>query len=653
MQHWLVWKHEERDGKKTKVPYSALGGAGKTNDPATWSTFAEALAAYEKGNYDGLGFVFTDTPYIGIDIDGVINDNEAPREIGEIIGRFNSYTEISQSGTGFHVIVKGKLPEGRRRNGQYEMYGDGSPRYFAMTGNVGNTPLPIRECQNEINAFHAQYIADKPKPATHALKWDSEIGGSSDEESLKIGLNRDGFLRELHNGSRPNGNESSDDMAFLNKLAYWCNGNRELIKHTFINSPYFSQKDEAHKRKCDRRDYLDRTIDEALADLKATAAGDNKEYRQKSAGRDFAGLETSAPAEGKTSLVKASDVPYEPPRWLIAPYFQRGRGTLIQGNNGSGKTAMVCKIAAHISTGRPILGIPVQTPGNVLILSVEDDLPVLRGRIEASGGNLDKCHFMTNIAGVTFNSPEIEAAVKQLQAKLLIFDPFQAFIGAGVRMSESNQTRPELAKLFEMADRNDCAVAILGHTGKWSADMAAVNQSLGSVDIPAAMRSILHVIEDPDDETQHIVVQVKCSNAPRGKSIRYSIGDRGGVEWLGFSDMTAEDLSVIIKRKEKGIPYENEPLVKVFNQLITDRPGGGFWAYDELKSEGAKILGFPPFSTTNDLKYKLDSSLTKELQERDGLIVTHGHRSKSQRGIRIEQYQHPQGYQTTIPQERR
>lgn len=79
----------------------------------------------------------------------------------------------------------------------------------------------------------------------------------------------------------------------------------------------------------------------------------------------------SAPA-----LIRACDVPYEPPRWTIAPYIQRGKGTLIQADNGIGKTAFVCAIAAHVTTGKPLLGIPITAPGDVLILSVEDDLPI-------------------------------------------------------------------------------------------------------------------------------------------------------------------------------------------------------------------------------------------------------------------------------------
>lgn len=358
--------------------------------------------------------------------------------------------------------------------------------------------------------------------------------------------------------------------------------------------------------------------------------------------------EASEPDTHLPLLVKASDIPYEPPRWLIAPYIQRGKGTLVQADSGIGKTAFMCAIAAHVSTGKPILNIPIVTPGNVLILSVEDDLPILRGRIEASGGDLDKCHFMTNAAGLTFNSPEIEQAVKQIHAKMVIFDPFQAFLGAAVNMDKSNQTRPELAKLFEMSDRNDCSIVIIAHMGKFSAGNSAVNRSLGSVDIPAAMRSVIQIIKNPENEFERVALHIKCSNAPKGQSITYSIGERGGVQWNGFSPLTEEDLTIITKRKEKGIPYENEPLVKVFNQMITDKPGGGFWAYEEVKSIGMKVLGFPPFSTTSDLKSKLNGSLARELQERDGLIVTCGHRSKLARGIRIEQYEHPQGYQISM-----
>ena len=231
----------------------------------------------------------------------------------------------------------------------------------------------------------------------------------------------------------------------------------------------------------------------------------------------------------------------------------------------------------------------------------------------------------------------------------VFLDPLQAFLGAKIDMFRANETRPALAKLFDMCDRNDCACAVISHMGKNGIGKSPVNQSLGSVDIPAAMRSVLHIARNPEDDTECIAVHVKSSNAPKGRSIAYSIVDRGGVEWHGFCDFSVEDLNAVQRRAEKGVPYENEPLVQVFNQLITDRPGGGFWSYADLKEKAAEILGFPPFGDPGELKRILDASLARELQKRDGLIVTYGATGHGNaRGIRITQYKVPQGYQTKI-----
>ena len=354
----------------------------------------------------------------------------------------------------------------------------------------------------------------------------------------------------------------------------------------------------------------------------------------------------------KPYLICAADIPYEPPRWTITPYIQRGKGTLIQGDNGTGKTVLACGFAAAVSSGNPIMGINVESPGSVIVLSVEDDLPILRGRIEASGGDVNRCRFVGESYQLTITSPELEELIKEVSAKLIILDPLQAFLGAKIDMFRANETRPALAALFEMCDRNDCACLIVGHNGKNVVNKSAVNMALGSVDIPASMRSIIHLITNPDDPEERLAIHIKCSNARKGKTLAYGVDDMGGVEWHGFSDFTMEDLNSLSDRKKKPIPtpYENEPLVQVFNQLITDRPGGGFWSYANLKEEGAKILGFPPFDGVGDLRKKLDAGLARELQKNDSLIVTHSQTGTGNaRGIRIQRYKIPDGYQTKMP----
>lgn len=656
---WCLWKYETVGERRTKVPYSPLGGKANSANRATFTSFDKAAAAYQKGGYDGLGMgIFNG--FCAVDIDHCI-DHDAPggSKISDmaqdIINTMDSYTEMSPSGKGIRILFKAqgfqydksKYYINNQKRG-LEVYIEGATKkYVTVTGMSWGKwgQKPVAERGEQIAQVLEKYMRrQETKPVQPAYT------RLSAPDYLRRGLERDKRFRALWDGHRENTDESGNDLALFNKLAYWCNKDEGLMLDAFLRSPYAAQKDDAHQKKIQREDYLHSTAQMAIAGCQRTAADDDAGFQQGRAGYSpsvgqYIGEDT------KPVLARASDVPYEPPRFLIPPYFLKGKGTLIQADPGTGKTAFMCAIAATVSNGQPLLGIPVADPGNVLILSVEDDLPVLRGRIEASGGNLDNCYFMTNAAGMTFNSPEVEQAIKDIEAVMVIFDPFQAFLGASVDMFRANEIRPELAQLFDMCDRNDCACAIIAHTGKASRDISAVLRALGSVDIPAAMRSIIQITRNPDNEDECIAVHIKSSNAPKGRSIAYQIGERGGVTWNGFHPMTEADLYTITKRKEKGVPYENEPLVKVFNQLIADRPGGGFWSYEELKAEGAKICGFPPFSSVNDLRAKLDGGLARELQENDGLIVTCGRKSKGDRGIRIEQYAHPQGYQTKIPQD--
>jgi putative DNA primase/helicase len=130
---WVVWK--AGGDKPDKVPYSArTGRRASSTDLLTWSTFQEALEAYESGEYAGVGFVFSSAdPYTGIDLDDCVDgDGEIALWALEIVRYFDSYTELSATGTGLHVIVRGEIPN--RRKGAVEVYS--SKRYFTVTGHV-------------------------------------------------------------------------------------------------------------------------------------------------------------------------------------------------------------------------------------------------------------------------------------------------------------------------------------------------------------------------------------------------------------------------------------------------------------------------------------------------------------------------------------
>jgi putative DNA primase/helicase len=121
---------------KEKVPYIAGGvGRASSTDSLTWRTFEEAVQALQTGRYDSIGFVFSSgDPFAGVDL-----DNCRDPETGELeewaqktIKVLDGYTEVSPSGTGVHIIVRGKAPNKKR--GQVEAYS--SERFFTVTGEM-------------------------------------------------------------------------------------------------------------------------------------------------------------------------------------------------------------------------------------------------------------------------------------------------------------------------------------------------------------------------------------------------------------------------------------------------------------------------------------------------------------------------------------
>lgn len=135
---WVLWRYEERRGetKPTKVPYNArTGERASSTDPLTWSTIGEALAALARYAMDGIGYVLSpDDPYAGVDLDRCREPASGRIEgwAKAIMRRLDSYTEISPSGTGLRIFVRGTLPPHGRRKGKIEVYCQA--RFLTITG---------------------------------------------------------------------------------------------------------------------------------------------------------------------------------------------------------------------------------------------------------------------------------------------------------------------------------------------------------------------------------------------------------------------------------------------------------------------------------------------------------------------------------------
>jgi hypothetical protein len=335
-----------------------------------------------------------------------------------------------------------------------------------------------------------------------------------------------------------------------------------------------------------------------------------------------AGLPPPAkPVKKQYKLKPFAEVAYEAPHFLFNPYILQNAITIIQGDTGVGKTAFICKLAAAVSIGGLMQDVQCEE-GNTLICSVEDDPSTLRGRIEASGGDLSRCFFPEDGFDLTFMSEQIEDLINEIHAKMVIFDPLQAFLGAKVDMHRANETRPVMARLAEIAKRCNCAVVIVSHLSKGSAGGPALYRALGSIDIVAASRSVLYVGRNPRDPSQCAVVHAKHSHSSKGRSFLYRIGGRGGVQWEGYTDLTEKDLET--QGTANGTPstYEDDPLVQFLQRVVEENPEGVFLTWASFNRYAMDAVGKHFGSDGREIKARIGAVVT-DLARRDGIYVAY------------------------------
>lgn len=268
---WLLWNYEERKpGTFSKVPYNANDPEtrGSATNPKTWSDFDTVFRRYSEGKSDGIGFVFTeDGGLIGIDIDSCLADDTAR----EIVESLNTYAEVSVSGCGLHLFLKGRIRLQKNRVGNLEIYTD--RRYFTVTGNRFGDCREIAEKTDALNViierhFGSSFHSETSQGAfsgTSAKMQPDVSGGQKDIASLPI-LERTILrtaercigrkFRTLWDGdweSLDYRSCSEADMALLRFLWNYTNGNEAMTLRLFRASGMMRDK-------CRREDYLAVTV---------------------------------------------------------------------------------------------------------------------------------------------------------------------------------------------------------------------------------------------------------------------------------------------------------------------------------------------------------------------------------------------------------
>ena len=271
LDNWCVWKFENRNGKRTKIPFNAeTGEFAKSNDKSTWSSYETAVNA--KG-VDGIGFFF-EPPYLGIDIDDIDDDLHRFKQgdkLDNIVSEFNeafkSYTEVSPSGNGLHIIVKGKIPGTRRRKGNIEMYDSG--RFFTMTGKSIGKYKDVTEVSKQVfKTIYDKYLPDNTVqyPTTNNYQQNihnlSEIDVINEIYKSKQAKLFDDLMKGNYEPYYTSHSEA--DMALANILAFWCAKDYSQMDSIFRQSNLYRDKwDEKRKNSTYGEQTLFKAINEA------------------------------------------------------------------------------------------------------------------------------------------------------------------------------------------------------------------------------------------------------------------------------------------------------------------------------------------------------------------------------------------------------
>jgi hypothetical protein len=322
-RQWVAWRYGKirSNGKRAKEPINPhTGELAKANDPETWADHTKAVSTVELYGLDGIGFMFSkDDPFVGVDLDRCIKDGEIAPWALNIVGKLDSYAEISPSGTGIKGIVRGSLPTDKTgvRRSPVELYQHG--RFFTITGEElepKSGTAEAQDCQEPLEKLYRRVEAARPAASPTREPRTAQAGFSGDDERLLEKAARNRLFRALYYAGDTSGfaSQSDADLALCGTLAFWTGKDTERMDRLFRGSALYREKWE-------RSDYRRSTIETAISRCQKVYTG-------------------STPTEGRESITERFETEREAVDRL--PFDWRGGDTDYKLAHALIDTGVVC-----------------------------------------------------------------------------------------------------------------------------------------------------------------------------------------------------------------------------------------------------------------------------------------------------------------------
>ncbi len=586
--------------QKNKVPYNpCTHNPAKTNDINSFSYYESAFKAYHDYEFDGLGIGLFGNIGV-IDIDHCIKNGKISDMAKDIIKTMNSYTEYSPSSTGIHIIFNvdnfnydTEKYYIHNKNLQLEIYVAGATnKYVTITGDIINNNQ-IKTCNKELQSILKKYMERSNKMKEYNI-----------DELIKIGLEKDTKLKDYWNGNRPLESESENDAGFMNKLLYWTNRDVETAIKYFKQSPYTSQKDEKHKKKLERADYLTRTANAVMPS--ATALEDNEKWQLNSKTNKI----TAKPEFNIISAQDLQNADLPPIEYIVDDILPTGT-TLLCAAPKMGKSWFVLNLGLYISMGYRFMHKQTKQIG-VLYLALEDSYTRLQSRLSKYTLNApDNFYFSTEAPRIDEGLFDLldEQLKQQSDIKLLIIDTLEKIRGQALpHETLYKQDYRELGLLKQYADKRNISLLLVHHTRKAKDTEDPYNMISGSNGIMGAVDTAFIITKDKRTDNK-AVLHITGRDVDE---ISIAMHFNKVVCHWEFDGRLEE-----VQAEERRLEYLNNPIVKTIKHTLENNNKWKGTASELLKI-GKEFLGISIAEKAQSIGFKLPK-LKDDLKKYDNI----------------------------------
>ena len=456
MDRWVAWKTIVRGDRPTKVPIDARTGAfASVSEPKTWCSFDIAFLAFgDHGDWDGLGIVFTDEDSLaGVDLDDCLDESGKFIWGQDIVQGLNTYTEVSPSGRGLKLFLRGAKPAsaGSRKDGfgplgigKVEVYDKG--RFFAVTGR------PMDGFPNTVEERHADFEAMCEWLWPNAL----ESPASSQHLQTNVHCDENACLNALLAMSITDHNDGSHRL-----FAACC----RCVEHDLDDQEALDTIREYEKSVPFPVYWSDANILTRIRDA------------EKRCNRGSAkSVEKAVPVPNP---VPVADLMEQHPRLrtpIIDGLLREGETMNVIAPPKAGKSWLVTDLALSIATGRHWLGAFPTRQGNVLLLDNElhaetsaDRIPRVADARHVRISDTRESLFIDNLRGRLLDFEKLRAYFDRLAVgffKVIIMDAFYRFLPKDTD-ENSNGNLTDIYNLIDQyADQLGCSFVLVHHASK-------------------------------------------------------------------------------------------------------------------------------------------------------------------------------------------